>query len=282
MVLPASTPVEYLVEQVAEPTEGEAGLYGAARRGHRLLRLLGSAGLGAARSPLVDAFPLAPAERPLAVTGLMAQTAAMLSRRSLDGAGVLAADDQRLRDVLGTQLDAIQVDDTLEIVGRWRGWCFACGALHAGAGWDDERLEYSFNVTAGIGTQTLTLEAPEHTGGDVDWFSFDFAASAALGAPPPSTPRVPLPPPLVGDVRTVSALPSPVRYTGQPAPRWWEFEDAATNFADIDAGPADLARLLVTEFAVAFSGDWFVVPRVCRWARRRTCRSSPSSTTSAI
>jgi len=39
-----------------------------------------------------------------------------------------------------------------------------------------------------------------------------------------------------------------------------EIEDGSTNFADIDAGPADLARLLVTEFAVAFSNDWFVVP----------------------
>lgn len=66
--------------------------------------------------------------------------------------------------------------------------------------------------------------------------------------------------PPVGKFQTLTSLPSPVQYRGQPAQRWWEFEDGSTNFADIDAGPADLARLLVTEFAVAFSDDWFVVP----------------------
>jgi hypothetical protein len=70
---------------------------------------------------------------------------------------------------------------------------------------------------------------------------------------------VPLPPPRP-PTKTTEALPSAVRYRGQPASRWWQFEDRATNFADIDAGPADLARLVVTEFAVAYTNDWFVVP----------------------
>jgi hypothetical protein len=45
-----------------------------------------------------------------------------------------------------------------------------------------------------------------------------------------------------------------------PASRWWEFEDARVNFGDLDAGPADLARLLVAEFAAAYSDDWFGFP----------------------
>jgi hypothetical protein len=45
-----------------------------------------------------------------------------------------------------------------------------------------------------------------------------------------------------------------------PASRWWQFEDGTVNFGDLDAGPADLARLLVAEFATVYGDDWFVVP----------------------
>jgi hypothetical protein len=45
-----------------------------------------------------------------------------------------------------------------------------------------------------------------------------------------------------------------------PADRWWQFEDARIDFGNVDAGPADLARLLLVEFATVFGNDWFVVP----------------------
>ena len=45
-----------------------------------------------------------------------------------------------------------------------------------------------------------------------------------------------------------------------PASRWWQFEDGEIDFGDIEAGPADLARLLVAEFATVYGDDWFVVP----------------------
>ena len=54
--------------------------------------------------------------------------------------------------------------------------------------------------------------------------------------------------------------PSPVRYPGMPAERYWEFEDGNVNFAGAEAGVTDLLRLTVTEFALTFGNDWFVVP----------------------
>jgi hypothetical protein len=45
-----------------------------------------------------------------------------------------------------------------------------------------------------------------------------------------------------------------------PAPRWWEFEDAQVDFGGVDAGPEDLARLLLIEFAATYGNDWFVIP----------------------
>ena len=55
-------------------------------------------------------------------------------------------------------------------------------------------------------------------------------------------------------------LPTPVEYPGKPADRFWEFEDAGVHFGAIDAGPTDLARLLLVEFALVYGNDWFVVP----------------------
>ena len=45
-----------------------------------------------------------------------------------------------------------------------------------------------------------------------------------------------------------------------PSPRFWEFEDAQVDFGSVDAGPTDLARMLLVEFALAYGNDWFVLP----------------------
>jgi len=55
-------------------------------------------------------------------------------------------------------------------------------------------------------------------------------------------------------------MPVPLAYAGMPAPRWWQFEDARVNFAQVEAAPEDLARMLVTEFACVYSNDWYLWP----------------------
>jgi hypothetical protein len=45
-----------------------------------------------------------------------------------------------------------------------------------------------------------------------------------------------------------------------PAIRWWQMEDAEVDFGVVEAGPEDLARLLLVEFAVTYGNDWFLVP----------------------
>jgi len=45
-----------------------------------------------------------------------------------------------------------------------------------------------------------------------------------------------------------------------PAERFWEFEDGDVNFAGAEAGVTDLLRMSVTEFALTFGNDWFLVP----------------------
>ena len=55
-------------------------------------------------------------------------------------------------------------------------------------------------------------------------------------------------------------IPVPLAYAGMPAHRHWEIEDSRVNFARVQAGSTDLVRMLLTEFALVYGDDWFVVP----------------------
>ena len=59
---------------------------------------------------------------------------------------------------------------------------------------------------------------------------------------------------------TRTFMPSPVSFKGMPARRYWEMEDAGIDVGAIDAGPVDLARLMLREFALIYGNDWFLVP----------------------
>jgi hypothetical protein len=60
--------------------------------------------------------------------------------------------------------------------------------------------------------------------------------------------------------RTPALLPAALRFPGMPTQRWWEMDDAATDLGAVDASEADLARLLVLEYALTFGNDMFIIP----------------------
>ena len=105
-------------------------------------------------------------------------------------------------------------------------------------------MEYAFALKAG----DTRLDADEYTDGHVDWEDFRATARRAAGEPVRQTFAV------------ASRHPTPVRYPGMPAERYWEFEDGNVNFAGAEAGVTDLLRMSVTEFALTFGNDWFLVP----------------------
>ncbi|MFA1550091.1 hypothetical protein [Actinomadura chokoriensis] len=116
--------------------------------------------------------------------------------------------------------------------------------------WDPRRLEHRFSVAArqADGTEKV-LTAQEYPGGELDWHAFSIDPGTQIGggtaAPAPIN-------------RTV--FPAPVRYSGMPLPRWWAVEDGRTNFAAVRPDRTDLARLVVLEFALVYSNDWFQLP----------------------
>jgi hypothetical protein len=117
--------------------------------------------------------------------------------------------------------------------------------------WQPRRLDYAASVVSATTAGTTTLTAPDFAGGDLDWYSFSYASAA----PAQTSPAPPAP-----SVETFNFLPNHVTFRGMPPPRWWQFEDAVSDFGSIKPAQTDLASMLVMEFALVFGNNWFNVP----------------------
>jgi hypothetical protein len=123
--------------------------------------------------------------------------------------------------------------------------------------WQSQNLDYEFALGSPGTDETITLEAPEFPGGHLDWYSFslDETVPTATQAPPATQT-----PPAQVSTTTFDFLPNQVVFRGMPDSRWWNFEDAVTDFGQLDVEHVDLAKLLVMEFALVYGNDWFWVP----------------------
>ncbi len=144
--------------------------------------------------------------------------------------------------------------DTAEVekaAAAWLTWYESlCSEPAVGdSPWVPERLEYAFSVSARLSDGEQVLSAREYADGRLDWYDFDVDPGHSLGAPGGAAVEI---------VRT--AIPAPVSFRGMAARRFWEFEDAQVDFGSVEAGPTDLVRMLLVEFALAYGNDWFVIP----------------------
>ncbi|TFV94744.1 hypothetical protein E4S40_12100 [Algoriphagus kandeliae] len=119
--------------------------------------------------------------------------------------------------------------------------------------WLRERLEYSFRteVDEGDGTKT-ELNAEEYFHGHLDWFSFDVAkekGNSNLAYDESIRKR---------EVLTV--IPSEASFAGMPNSRWWEMEDGSIDLGNLKASDTDIAKILVTQYALQYSNDWLAIP----------------------
>ena len=208
----------------------------------------------AVRTALLAAFPLtlpAPIDRDADRAGLLWST--LLPGRTIDGKDLADA----LRPFVdaegalaglpaGVALAGADAASAKIMLATWLAWFD--DLVHevdpAGTSWQQNRLEYAFALKA----NDASLDVAEYTDGHVDWEDFRAKAVAPQGDAVAETFAV------------ASRHPTPVRYPGMPAERYWEFEDGNVNFAGAEAGVTDLLRMSVTEFALTFGNDWFLVP----------------------
>ena len=258
---PETLALETLVESEAVGTGARPNWKLAAEAGSHLLRLLQLNGAGQTRalwlsSAYVLAGPTADQERTLDAASL--QFIQVMSRRTIDGLR-LAAHLRPLRDRNALvelfqetpfeQIAAAERPKVIAALTAWLTWADTFFQQTAPpAAWMPERMEYAFAVSGKTAAGEVVLTAPEYLEGRLDWFSFVSSPGQTLGAT------------ANGSFVSTAFLPAPVTFRGMPSARFWEFEDGAVNFAQVEAAPHDLARLLLVKFALEYSNDWFVLP----------------------
>ncbi len=129
--------------------------------------------------------------------------------------------------------------------------------------WLPERMEYAFSVGTRFNDGEVPLTAEEYFEGHLDWYAFDVNLEVTLGGASDDA---------LAEIMH-SAIPAPVSFRGMPTSRFWEFEDAQVDFGSVDAGPTDLARMLLVEFALSYGNDWFVIPVELQVGSLYRCRS---------
>jgi hypothetical protein len=119
------------------------------------------------------------------------------------------------------------------------------------ATWKPARLEYRLQVVGAnpSGSGNATLDAYPTSDGEYEWFSFDVASknpAASEAAPEPVD---------------FFMIPARVQFDGMPATRFWNFEENKLALPDIQAeGLDDLLKLLLADFMLVHSNDWYVLP----------------------
>lgn len=195
---------------------------------------------------------LPPAADPIYAHRRSWQLYAALAGRAIDGGDLLSyLADPAHRASDGIALQASTDGEALDALGAELIAWFAAQYRQpaADAAWQAPALEYEFGCAAAQDGESYGLAATEYAEGRIEWYSFE-------GGPTPAN----SPPPGVDQVVTRSLIPTRARFEGMPEPRWWTLEDRKTDFGAIAPSTTDLPALLLTEFALLYSDDWFLVP----------------------
>ena len=124
--------------------------------------------------------------------------------------------------------------------------------------WEPSTLDYRFRCATAPGADQLVLEGDGYANGSLDWFSLDAAKagevleqeSEGAGAGEDES----------SGAKALSFLPSAIRFAGMPSHRFWEMEDAKVELGSISAATTDIAKILLSEFILAYGNDWCLVP----------------------
>ena len=209
------------------------------------------------RNDFVREFPfVVPEEQRASLDGDSLAFVDLMSSRAADGRKIAASFRSTGPDkVFISPALKVVAGDRSEIDEAARLWLknsetFFSEPETANASWLSERMEYAFSVSARFNDGERGLTAQEYFEGHLDWYAFDFDPRLKLGGANDKA----------FEQITKTAIPAPVSFAGMPTARFWEFEDAQVDFGSVDAGPTDLARMLLVEFALTYGNDWFVVP----------------------
>lgn len=167
--------------------------------------------------------------------------------RTLDGQAllVLAQGGALPPGVANDGAEELAIRNALGDLTAWVTATYGQVALADPAGWRPDLIEYGINVaiaTPAGGSATLSATPDEM--GELQWSSFDIASSSNT---PASSPRT----------ATATIIPAHTRFSGMPAPRFWDFESNELSFADLQPDKKDMLKALVADFMLVHGVDWF-------------------------
>ncbi len=258
--LPPDEPLDPFIEREPSVAWGP-GLRARAEAGATLVAMLADAGLDV-RDDLVEEFPLPldedpPEGFPAALWVVPARYRAV-ARTSPDGEALAEALEDGTPDFISTAAASVRAD-AKAAAAEWLAWYRTSvsppvvDADEAESSWIADRLEYRFSLRTGKGREQRVFRAPLHEGGAIDWYSVDHDPAATLSLAPETSEAATV-------RREQVVLASPLRFGGMPSDRLWQFEDGAVNLGKLETQAHDLARLVLVEFAMVYSAEWFVVP----------------------
>jgi hypothetical protein len=178
------------------------------------------------------------------------------SQRALDGFALyqlgqsIAAGTNTVPDAITTTLKT-QVAAALASLVKEVPLVFGALGSTDPAAWQPDRLEYDLQVVAvdPAGAGNATLSAEPNAKGEFDWYSLDVVAKNPTASG--ETPPLPL---------RQTSIPSAAKFPGMPNPRYWYIEDGSKSNVQVDFGPTDIVKLLVTDMLLIQGSDWFLLP----------------------
>ncbi|HTE28724.1 MAG TPA: hypothetical protein VK666_00010, partial [Chryseolinea sp.] len=246
------------IEAIAEREEIMPSLRLRVQMGKMFLRLLKVNNLANRSGFFNTQFPLsAPDDEEIKTT----QFFAAVTRRVPDGFDILKKarvnPDSFFTGIPGVPLNATEIKTVTDIVLvefiQWYDQLYF-QVPRSETAWLPERMEYSFRVNiAQGGGATSSLNAAEYPGGRLDWSDFDLQVST--GGSTTTNPPV-----IVSEEKGDVFLPSIVSYRGMPNPRFWQMEEGTMDYGKIEQSPAGVVGLLLAEYGLTYSNDWFLLP----------------------
>ena len=250
------------LETKVEAEKLTASLFLAVQMGRSFLKLMKKDGLAAALPRFIGKYKLVYDPHPNDTEGwqlLNAVTGTIFDGFLLyNDITTVVAGKSRFQQWMDDELLSASDQDKFNIIAEdftsqhARNYTQPADATHSA--WLPSELEYQFAVSAMEEQgQQKTLTVDRYHEGHLDWYSFDIDAKKRAIPEEVITPK-----PAVENY--VSFLPAPVSFKGMPHPRFWMMEEGQTDFGKIDTSPTGLLHLLLAEFGLIYSNDWFLLP----------------------
>ena len=247
-IKPVEVPLETLVEREPIPETGLDNLRLRTEAGLQFVRMLRAGGMDGRVPFWISESPFV---RPdIDVDIETREWFDMVDGRVPDGAALPRVIRARLAPASTPPIDPNEA----KVLRAWIAWA-AARFDHPASGpstWDPEHVEYAFTASGMGATGEAVLVAPEYVDGRLEWYDFEHGVGT-LGATGTAT------------TRRAFRIPAPLDFAGMPNPRFWTFENPGVRFDQLELlsdpeKPPSPATLMVLDFALSYSDDWFLIP----------------------